>query len=235
MATVLSTTGIVYNIEELIKTAKKEIVIISPYNKLSQNYLERLQTAKNKGVSITLCYGKKEIDADVFQKVSKLCKLFFYENLHAKCYYNENMMIIASMNLYEASEKNRELGVLINKDNDTEMYQNCKTECEDIIKNAIIVDKKGGIQKNEYIPFSKNDNKSHQNTNDEGYCIRCGIKIPFNIEAPFCKDCYKSWNRYGDETYEENYCHRCGKEHDTSMEKPVCYSCYKKLDSLYPF
>ena len=48
MATVLSTTGIVYNIEELIKTAKKEIVIISPYNKLSQNYLERFKPLKTK-------------------------------------------------------------------------------------------------------------------------------------------------------------------------------------------
>ena len=41
--------------------------------------------------------------------------VYFNEKLHAKCYMNEDTAIITSMNLYEASEKNRELGVLIQK------------------------------------------------------------------------------------------------------------------------
>lgn len=71
-------------------------------------------------------------------------------------------------------------------------------------------------------------NYSKQNLiNDSGSCIRCGKKIRYNPEEPFCIDCYNSWARYGNPKYKEKYCHKCGKPTDTSKEKPVCYQCFK--------
>jgi hypothetical protein len=63
--------------------------------------------------------------------------------------------------------------------------------------------------------------------NDSGSCIRCGEKIRYNPDEPFCIDCYNSWVRFGNPKYKEKYCHKCGKQIDTSKEKPVCYQCFK--------
>ena len=56
---------------------------------------------------------------------------------------------------------------------------------------------------------------------EEGFCIRCKVDISFNIEAPYCKKCYSSWNRYKNPSYAEKYCHSSGVESTTSMAKPV--------------
>ena len=43
--------------------------------------------------------------------------------LHAKCYFNEQNLVISSMNLYDFSEVNNwEMSILIDKDNDSEIY-----------------------------------------------------------------------------------------------------------------
>ncbi len=63
--------------------------------------------------------------------------------------------------------------------------------------------------------------------NDSGTCIRCGEKISYNPDEPFCINCYNSWARFGNPKYKEKYCHECGKPTDTSKEKPVCYQCFK--------
>ena len=62
-----------------------------------------------------------------------------------------------------------------------------------------------------------------------GICIRCGIQIPFSLNKPFCKSCFKSWNRYKNMTYEEKFCHACGISNSGSMSRPFCLDCYKKV------
>ena len=62
---------------------------------------------------------------------------------------------------------------------------------------------------------------------DSGSCIRCGERISYNPDKPFCIDCYNSWTRFENPKYKEKYCHKCGKPTDTSKEKPVCYQCFK--------
>jgi len=56
-----------------------------------------------------------------------------------------------------------------------------------------------------------------------GYCIRTGEKIAFNLKKPFTYKAYRSWASFGNENYPENYCHRTGKPSNgkTSMRKPI--------------
>jgi hypothetical protein len=56
-----------------------------------------------------------------------------------------------------------------------------------------------------------------------GYCIRTGVKIPFNIKRPFCDQAYKSWAQFGNADYPEKYCHKTGKLSNgkTSLNNPI--------------
>jgi hypothetical protein len=56
-----------------------------------------------------------------------------------------------------------------------------------------------------------------------GFCIRTGVKIPFNLKKPFSESAYKSWVQHKKLNYPEKFCHRTGKESNgrTSMKVPV--------------
>ncbi len=58
-----------------------------------------------------------------------------------------------------------------------------------------------------------------------GYCIRTGVKIPFNPNKPLCDEAYRSWAIYGNPDYPEKYCHKTGKPSygKTTMKKPILY------------
>lgn len=140
MAKFLTTSGVTYEVEKIIEGAKKKLVLISPYVKISKMLLERLQNASDRGVQIILIYGKDELiknEKIQLENIENL-KLYFYQNLHAKCYFNEKTMVITSMNLYEFSEKNnREMGVLINKKEDEEMFNDTVIETHSIVKSSV--------------------------------------------------------------------------------------------------
>lgn len=67
------------------------------------------------------------------------------------------------------------------------------------------------------------NSKSYQK--EHGYCIRTGIKIPFDVKRPFSLDAYHSWANFENWNYRENYCHKTGRESNgrTSMAKPVLF------------
>ena len=85
----------------------------------------------------------------------KNLELRFCENLHAKCYFNENLMVLTSMNLHQFSQSNnREMGVLIKCEdkNDEELFLNAKKEANLIINASIKIDtlnSKGRDEENE--------------------------------------------------------------------------------------
>ena len=56
-----------------------------------------------------------------------------------------------------------------------------------------------------------------------GYCIRTGEMIEFNIQKPYSDKAYKSWSQYKNPNYKENFCHKTGKPSDgkTSMANPI--------------
>ncbi|WP_162426109.1 phospholipase D-like domain-containing protein [Pontibacter pudoricolor] len=67
-----------------------------------------------------------------------------------------------------------------------------------------------------------------------GYCIRTGVKIPFNPKSPFSYEAYKSWVRWSDEDFKEKYCHYSGEpsKGETSMRKPILHKNWKKASEI---
>lgn len=139
MAEFLTTHGTASRIEEIMINAKKEIYLVSPFLQISRTFYQRLIEASDFGVEIKIIYGKNELKSNEWNSLVDIPKLelYYLDNLHAKCYFNESKMVITSMNMYEFSEKNnREMGVLVDIKNDLELYDSAKRETLSIIKLA---------------------------------------------------------------------------------------------------
>jgi hypothetical protein len=56
-----------------------------------------------------------------------------------------------------------------------------------------------------------------------GFCIRTGVKIPFNPSRPLSEQAYKSWSLWGNVDFQEAYCHKTGEKSNgnTSMRNPI--------------
>jgi hypothetical protein len=167
MAKFLTTSGVSYYIENIISKAKQELMLISPYLKISKTLFERLTQANKRGVKITLVYGKAELDTqqlDLLNSIENL-EVFYFDNLHAKCYLNEDEIVITSMNLHHYSEKNnREMGVFASKQEDHLIYEEAFAEVKEIIECAEVKKKiKYSIDKKEKIIEKINDNISSEN------------------------------------------------------------------------
>lgn len=193
-----------------------------------------MKDASKKGVQIKIVYGKDELKPNEKNSLAELenLSLFFFENLHAKCYLNESRMVITSMNMYEFSEKtNREMGVLIDRNSDKEIYEKAVAEVKSIIDSAesitLIKDERVSINK----VTTKKETTIKNATKPRGYCIRCQNRITYNPDRPYCSDCFSIWVQYENSEYPENVCHRCGEYADTSMDYPQdkkCYNLWKK-------
>lgn len=137
MADFLSTRGISYKLEEIIKNATKELIIITPYLKFSTPIYEQLK-AVSKAVKLCFIYGKTDLQFNQDKLIKDLdCDILYKENLHAKCYINEHTALICSMNLHAYSEVNNyEMGVLLDVKEDKKAYDECRTEIDLISLNA---------------------------------------------------------------------------------------------------
>ena len=143
MAKFLTTNGNTYQIEQIITSAKEYLVLVTPYLQLDNNFYTRLQEANQKGISITLIYGKNELAHKEYDKLMTMLnlKIYYHKDLHAKCYHNENQMVITSMNLYEYSMRNnREMGIYIEKENDKTLFDDTIQEIN-FIKNTAHLEK----------------------------------------------------------------------------------------------
>ena len=137
MAKFLNTSGITYHLEELIKGARERLVIISPFLKLNDRIKEFLEDKNRMKIDIRVIYGKNELQPDEIQWLNSLqfIRTSFCKNLHAKCYLNEDQCIITSLNLYEFSQiNNNEMGVLISRGEDAQLYRDAYEEAQRIIR-----------------------------------------------------------------------------------------------------
>jgi hypothetical protein len=234
MAEFLTTSGTSYQLEQLIINANKKLVLISPYLQLSKTLYERLKDASKNNVQIKIVYGKDELKPNEKNSLAELenVSLFYFENLHAKCYLNESKMIITSMNMYEFSEKtNREMGVLIDRTKDAETYEKAVFEVKSILDSAESILLKKEFRKSVDVITQKVNTSNSNSKTIRGYCIRCENRIPYNPERPYCSDCFSIWVQYENVDYLENVCHRCGEYSDTAMAFPQdrkCYNLWKK-------
>lgn len=137
MAKFLNTSGTTYHLEELIKKATERLVLISPYLQFNERIKELLEDKNRLKIDIRIVYGKSELSPQEINWLKNLTfvRTSFCKNLHAKCYLNEHECIITSLNLYEFSQvNNNEMGVLINKSDDAQLYADTYDEVQRIIR-----------------------------------------------------------------------------------------------------
>ena len=137
MAKFLSTTGTNYHLEELIKGASDRLILISPFLKLNDRMKELLADKNRLKIDVRIVYGKSELQPQEIEWLRGLTyiRTSFCKNLHAKCYMNEEMCIITSLNLYEFSQvNNNEMGILIQRSEDGQLYKDAYEEAQRIIR-----------------------------------------------------------------------------------------------------
>lgn len=137
MAKFLSTTGTNYHLEELIKSASDRLILISPFLKLNDRMKELLADKNRLKIDVRIVYGKSELQPQEIEWLRGLTyiRTSFCKNLHAKCYMNEEMCIITSLNLYEFSQvNNNEMGILIQRSDDAQLYKDAYEEAQRIIR-----------------------------------------------------------------------------------------------------
>ena len=137
MAKFLNTSATNYFLEELIKDARDRLVLISPFLKLNDRVKELLSDKNCLKIDVRVVYGKSELQPAEMTWLQDLTyiRTSYCKNLHAKCYLNEELCIITSLNLYEFSQvNNNEMGILIRRSEDAELYRDAYEEAQRIIR-----------------------------------------------------------------------------------------------------
>lgn len=228
-------------INNIIKNAREKLFLISPFLQVPEKLQGYLRDTVDGGsgydVDSILIYGKTDPKFEESEWLHSLenLEIRWLKNLHAKCYLNERYALITSMNLYQFSaENNFEMGVLIDRNDDPEEY------------DAILKDVARLRRISEPMKFPRNKSETNappsktepvkkivQQT--EGHCIRCGEKIPFDMKNPYCKTCFKKWNRWKNHAYVEKTgcCMVCGRDFEASAASPICPGCIadNRMDS----
>ena len=109
----------------------------SPYLRLNDRIKELLEDKDRLKIDIRIVYGKSDLHPDEIKWMQKLdyVRVSFCKNLHAKCYVNESECIISSLNLYEFSQvNNNEMGILVRKYEDNEVFKDAYEEAQRIIR-----------------------------------------------------------------------------------------------------
>lgn len=137
MAKFLNTSATNYFLEEMIKDARDRLILISPFLKLNDRMKELLADKNRLKIDVRIVYGKSELQPQEIEWLRGLTyiRTSFCKNLHAKCYMNEELCIVTSLNLYEFSQvNNNEMGILIRRSEDGQLYKDAYEEAQRIIR-----------------------------------------------------------------------------------------------------
>ncbi len=230
MAKFLTTSHTTATIETIITEAEERLVLMSPYWKWPYELHTRVKQADRRGVHITVVFGKKDLARDQRDRMAELknSELLYCETLHAKCYANEKLLVVSSLNLYESSQgSNREMSVSLERGE--EAFSAAMREV------LSIVDASERIAPLSQQPFRDagaaagilTERAERVRTASNGYCIRCRCPLELNPGKPFCYQCWDEWAGGDEPTHRRDYCHRCGERRDTSLDRPVCLPCYR--------
>ncbi|VVE68127.1 DNA repair protein [Pandoraea anapnoica] len=137
MAKFLNTSATNYFLEELIKGAVDRVILISPFLKLNDRIKELLADKNRLKIDVRLVYGKSELQPPEIEWLKGLTyvRTSYCKNLDAKCYMSEELCVVTSLNLYEFSQiNNNEMGVLVRRSEDADLYRDVYEEAQRIIR-----------------------------------------------------------------------------------------------------
>jgi hypothetical protein len=229
MAKFLTTTGISYRLEEIIRSATDRLVIISPFLRINDRLKELLEDKDRLKIDVRVVYGKKELqpDEDNWLESMNYIRTSSCKNLHAKCYLNESEALLTSMNLYEFSQvNNNEMGILVSRGEEPVLYNEILEESMRLVRVSqeirVKVAKVDSTEKDKERSQAKQTGTEPQNGRQDcpspealttlekpqnGYCIRCKTELPANPRQPYCRRCFQSWKEYQNKSHKEVYCH----------------------------
>jgi hypothetical protein len=137
MAKFLNTSGANYYLEEIVRLARDRLILVSPFLKFNDHLKELLQEKNRMKVAVRVVFGKNELQPEEICWLRTLSSVHtsFCRNLHAKCYLNEELCIVTSLNLYDFNQaNNNEMGILIARNDDPELFQTANNEAQRIIR-----------------------------------------------------------------------------------------------------
>ena len=247
MARFLTTKGALDAIERVVRTAENEVVLLTPFVQLSDTDQRRLKEADARGVEVTLVCRYDALKEEWRRFFASLDHAAVYDEpaLHAKCFFNERGLVLTSLNLYEYSERNHEMGVWLDPEEDAEAFRDAVAEAASIQQHAREVRRKArrrpargrraAARPSSGVPGvdvggGGTRRRRGRRRALRGHCIRCNEAIPQDPARPYCYGCFEEWAEWGDPTYGDDYCHSCGrrKRNAYSKEKPECYACFSK-------
>jgi phosphatidylserine/phosphatidylglycerophosphate/cardiolipin synthase-like enzyme len=142
LAKFLNTSATNYFLEELIKNTRERLIIISPFLRFNDRIKELIEDKNRLKIDVRVVYGKSELAPDEINwlRSMEFVRTSFCQNLHAKCYLNENEAIITSMNLYDFSQiNNNEMGVYIVRETEPQLYGETYEEVQRLIRISELV------------------------------------------------------------------------------------------------
>ena len=197
MAEFLTTTGVSYRLEEIIKSATERLVLISPFLRVNERIKELLEDKNRLKIDVRVIYGKNELQPEENNWLESMTSIrtSFCKNLHAKCYLNENEALLTSMNLYEFSQiNNNEMGLLVSREKDPELYNEILQESMRIVRVSEEIRVKiarvdATENRREYSGAKTTQEKPRPTLENpkNGFCIRCKVALPWSW---YCKGCY---------------------------------------------
>ena len=141
MAEFLTRSGCNNAIDAMVRDSKDKLWLISPFIKITDPIKELLEDKDRDRIDMRLVYGKSELregEREWLESLKSL-RMYYRENLHAKCYMTEDVALITSMNLYEFSQMhNDEWGILVSRRDDGELYEQIFEEASRIFRRSEI-------------------------------------------------------------------------------------------------
>ena len=214
----------------IITEARRQLTLVSPYNRHWGHLKRELEAAQNRGVNVIMYYRSDEAnpvaDYDGIDGIP-------VRMLHSKIYSNEKTTLLTTMNLLETSAAySREVGLLI-RDADL------RREIDAYIKT--LTDGRSQIPRTNRTATTATPGNNRQalasqqvnapeasNTNEIvafldnlGFCIECREPKPMDRTKPLCLDCFKSFRTRG----KHKHCHQCGDSAATEINQPFCATC----------
>jgi len=253
MAEFLDSTGISSALTDIIKNSEEQLYLISPYIHLTAINKKYIQGRDGKNFDIHVIHRSdaalKDEDKKFLEDLTNVT-ISACDDLHAKCYLNENIGVISTMNMYEHSQtSNWEMGVKFSKEEDAKLFKDTLDEIGRIVDQSKDVSKTKSASKPQYQKQQPERAKKQQTINPNlknplkkgllgkladsvfgecGYCIRCAEVIDYDPEKPYCDKCFASWARYKNQNYNEKFCLICGDKASTTKVRPVCNKCYNE-------
>ena len=231
MAEFLDTTGVSYRLQQIINNSREKLILISPYLKMNERIKQSLEDQNRLKTDVRLVYGKNDLQPAELNWLKSLreVKSYYCRNLHAKCYLNEKEAIVTSMNLYDFSQVNNlEMGIYVDKTSDADLYHKIYDEAMRMVRMS------DEIQIT-VAQIPKTEDKPLKSSTPSGFCIGCHTEIKLDPKSPYCRDCYKTWKKSGDNEREEKHCHVCGKPNKSTINRPACYDCFKANKNILEF